>query len=160
MSSELKKSAQRVQQALDAFGFALQVREFAASTRTAQDAADAIGCTVGQIAKSLIFKGKDSQLPILVIASGCNRVNEKAVKQHLGEKLDKADAAFVLEHTGYAIGGIPPVGHASSMVTILDADLLQYEEIWAAAGTPNAVFRLTPQILLDMTGATVLDVKK
>ena len=84
MASELKKSAQRVQQALDAFGFALQVREFSASTRTSQEAADAIGCTIGQIAKSLIFKGKDSQSPILVIASGANRVNEKAVRNHLG----------------------------------------------------------------------------
>jgi prolyl-tRNA editing enzyme YbaK/EbsC (Cys-tRNA(Pro) deacylase) len=108
MSSDLKKSAQKVQQALDAFGFELRVKEFAESTRTSQEAADAIGCTVGQIAKSLIFKGKDSQSPILVIASGANRVNEKAVKAHLGEKLEKADAAFVLEHTGYAIGGIPP----------------------------------------------------
>ena len=160
MSSDLKKSAQKVPQALDAFGFELRVKEFSESTRTSQEAADAIGCTVGQIAKSLIFKGKDSQSPILVIASGANRVNEKAVKAHLGEKLEKADAAFVLEHTGYAIGGIPPVGHATAITTIVDEDLLQYEEIWAAAGTPNSVFRLTPQILVEMTKGAVLEVKK
>jgi len=160
MCSELKKSAQKVQQVLDGFGFALQVKEFSASTRTSQEAADAIGCLVGQIAKSLVFRGKESGRPILVIASGANRVDEKAVRAHIGEKPDKADAAFVLEHTGYAIGGIPPVGHAGEMVTVVDEDLLQYAEIWAAAGTPNAVFRLTPQMLLEMTGGTVLAVRK
>ncbi len=160
MCTDLKKSAQKVQQVLDGFGFALQVKEFSASTRTSQEAADAIGCLVGQIAKSLVFRGKESGRPILVIASGANRVDEKAVRAHIGEKPDKADAAFVLEHTGYAIGGIPPVGHAGEMVTVVDEDLLQYAEIWAAAGTPNAVFRLTPQMLLEMTGGTVLAVRK
>lgn len=160
MCTDLKKSAQKVQQVLDGFGFALQVKEFSASTRTSQEAADAIGCLVGQIAKSLVFRGKESGRPILVIASGANRVDEKAVRAHIGEKPDKADAAFVLEHTGYAIGGIPPVGHAGGMVTVVDEDLLQYAEIWAAAGTPNAVFRLTPQMLLEMTGGTVLAVRK
>ncbi|GFM38561.1 YbaK/EbsC family protein [Desulfovibrio psychrotolerans] len=160
MCTELKKSAQKVQQVLDSFGLALQVKEFSASTRTSQEAADAIGCQVGQIAKSLVFRGKESGRPILVIASGANRVDEKAVRAHIGEKPDKADAAFVLEHTGYAIGGIPPVGHAGEMVTVVDEDLLQYDEIWAAAGTPNAVFRLTPQMLLEMTKGTVLAVRK
>ena len=105
MSSSLKKPAARVQAVLDEFGYELNVTEFPESTRTAQEAADAIGCTVGQIAKSLIFKGKTSQKPILIITSGANRVNEKKVKEYIGEKLGKADADFVREHTGFAIGG-------------------------------------------------------
>lgn len=133
--------------------------EFSNSTRTAQEAADAIGCTVGQIAKSLIFKGKTSQKPILIIASGTNRVNEKLVKEYVGEKLEKADADFVLEHTGFAIGGVPPVGHITSINTFIDEDLMQYDEIWAAAGTPNAVFKLTPKILLEITKGSVIKVK-
>lgn len=134
MSSNLKKSAEKVQRILNELGFELNVMEFPASTRTAQEAADAIGCTIGQIAKSLIFKGKSSQKPILIIASGTNRVNEKVVKEYIGEKLEKADADFVLEHTGYAIGGIPPVGHTEPISTFIDEDLMQYSEIWAAAG--------------------------
>lgn len=159
MSSNLKKSAARVQKALNEFGFELNVIEFSNSTRTAQEAADAIGCTVGQIAKSLIFKGKTSQKPILIIASGTNRVNEKLVKEYVGEKLEKADADFVLEHTGFAIGGVPPVGHITSINTFIDEDLMQYDEIWAAAGTPNAVFKLTPKILLEITKGSVIKVK-
>jgi len=159
MSSNLKKSAARVQKALNEFGFELNVIEFSNSTRTAQEAADAIGCTVGQIAKSLIFKGKTSQKPILIIASGTNRVNEKLVKEYVGEKLEKADADFVLEHTGFAIGGVPPVGHITSISTFIDEDLMQYDEIWAAAGTPNAVFKLTPKILLEITKGSVIKVK-
>lgn len=159
MSSNLKKSAARVQKAVNEFGFELNVIEFSNSTRTAQEAADAIGCTVGQIAKSLIFKGKTSQKPILIIASGTNRVNEKLVKEYVGEKLEKADADFVLEHTGFAIGGVPPVGHITSISTFIDEDLMQYDEIWAAAGTPNAVFKLTPKILLEITKGSVIKVK-
>lgn len=139
MSSSLKKPAARVQAVLDEFGYELNVTEFPESTRTAQEAADAIGCTVGQIAKSLIFKGKTSQKPILIITSGANRVNEKKVKEYIGEKLGKADADFVREHTGFAIGGVPPVGHIKPITTYIDEDLMQYDEIWAAAGTPNSV---------------------
>ena len=94
---------------------------------------------MGQIAKSLIFKGKTSQKPILIITSGANRVNEKKVKEYIGEKLGKADADFVREHTGFAIGGVPPVGHIKPITTYIDEDLMQYDEIWAAAGTPNSV---------------------
>src|SRR5690606_11880215 len=133
--------------------------EFPESTRTAQEAADAIGCTVGQIAKSLIFKGKTSQKPILIITSGANRVNEKKVKEYIGEKLGKADADFVREHTGFAIGGVPPVGHIKPITTYIDEDLMQYDEIWAAAGTPNSVFKLTPSILADMTKGRIIKVK-
>ena len=133
--------------------------EFSESTRTAQEAADAIGCTVGQIAKSLIFKGRTSQKPILIITSGANRVNEKTIKEYTGEKLKKADAEFVLEHTGFSIGGVPPVGHTKPLTTFIDEDLMQYEEIWAAAGTPNAVFKLTPKILAEMTKGRIIKVK-
>jgi len=159
MSSSLKKSAERVQAVLNEFGFELNVVEFSDSTRTAQEAANAIGCTVGQIAKSLIFKGKSSQKPILIIASGANRVNEKVVKEYAGEKLEKADAEFVLEHTGFAIGGVPPVGHVKPITTFIDEDLTQYSEIWAAAGTQHAVFKLTPEILIKITEGKVIKVK-
>ncbi|NLU35665.1 MAG: YbaK/EbsC family protein [Clostridiales bacterium] len=159
MSSSLKKPAARVQAVLDEFGYELNVTEFPESTRTAQEAADAIGCTVGQIAKSLIFKGKTSQKPILIITSGANRVNEKKVKEYIGEKLGKADADFVREHTGFAIGGVPPVGHIKPITTYIDEDLMQYYEIWAAAGTPNSVFKLTPSILADMTKGRIIKVK-
>ena len=140
MSSSLKKPAARVQAVLDEFGYELNVTEFPESTRTAQEAADAIGCTVGQIAKSLIFKGKTSQKPILIITSGANRVNEKKVKEYIGEKLGKADADFVREHTGFAIGGVPPVGHIKPITTYIDEDLMQYDEIWAASGNPKLGF--------------------
>jgi len=159
VSSGLKKSAEKVQNVLNEFGYELKVTKFPDSTRTAQEAANAIGCTVGQIAKSLIFMGKTSQKPILIIASGANRVNEKAVKEYTGEKLEKADAEFVLEHTGFVIGGVPPVGHKTPITTFIDEDLMQYDEIWAAAGTPNAVFKLTPQILVEITKGSVIKVK-
>ncbi len=159
MSSKFKKSTERVQAVLNEFGFDLDVVEFPESTRTAQEAADTIGCTVGQIAKSLIFKGKTSQKPILIITSGSNRVNEKAVKEYIGEKIEKADADFVLEHTGFVIGGIPPVGHTNPITTFIDEDLMQYDEIWAAAGTPNSVFKLTPKILVEITKGSIIRVK-
>ena len=159
MSSVLSKSAEKVQNVLNEFGFELNVLELPDSTRTAQEAANTIGCEVSQIAKSLIFKGKTSQKPILVVASGSNRVNEKVIKAHLREKLEKADADFVLEHTGFAIGGIAPIGHKNLITTLIDEDLLQYEEIWAAAGTPHAVFKLTPKILVEITKGLIISVK-
>lgn len=149
----------RVKVVLDEFGYDFNILKFSDSTRTAQDAAKAVGCEIGQIAKSLIFKGKESQRPILIIASGSNRVNEKTVEKYIGEKLEKADADFVLEHTGFAIGGVPPVGHIKQVDTYIDEDLLQYDEIWAAAGTPNSVFKLTPKILLEITKGTVISIK-
>ncbi|WP_326513675.1 YbaK/EbsC family protein [Clostridium intestinale] len=159
MSSNLKKSAEKVQSVLNEFGFELNVIELSDSTRTAQEAANTIGCTVSQIAKSLIFQGKTSKNPVLIIASGTNRINEKAIKEYIGEKLGKADADFVLEHTGFAIGGIPPIGHKNPIATFIDEDLMQYEEIWAAAGTPNAVFKLTPKILAEITKGNIICVK-
>lgn len=158
MSTPLKPSAQRVQDELLARGYANRVVEFADSTRTAAEAAAAVGCTVGQIAKSLLFRGHTSGQPILIIASGANRVHENRVASRIGEKLDKADADFVREVTGFAIGGVPPLGHARPLTTYVDQDLLTYDEIWAAAGHPHAVFRLTPAELVAMTGGTVLAV--
>jgi prolyl-tRNA editing enzyme YbaK/EbsC (Cys-tRNA(Pro) deacylase) len=158
MSQELSASARKVQEALSALGLPLQVVELPASTRTAVEAAAAIGCTVGQIVKSLIFKARRSERPVLVIASGANRVDEKRIEALIGEPLGKADADFVRQHTGFVIGGVPPVGHSEKLESFVDRDLLQYEEIWAAAGTPNAVFRLTPQDLVKMTGGRVVQI--
>lgn len=155
----LKPSAQKVQDTLTARGFANQIVEFSESTRTSAEAAAAVGCTVGQIAKSLIFAGKQSGRAVLAIASGSNRVDEKKLKALLGENIVRPDADFVRSQTGYVIGGVPPVGHAQPLVTYIDADLLQYEEIWAAAGHPNAVFPLTPAELVAMTGGTVAKIK-
>ncbi len=160
MTISLHPSAQRVQDAVKALGFDFTIVEFAETTRTAEDAAKAIGCTVAQIAKSLVFKGKESGKPILVIASGANRVNEKAVEAALGEPIGRADAEFVRERTSFVIGGVPPVGHAEILTTFIDEDLLKLDEIWAAAGTPNAVFRLKPNDLLSMTTGTVLNISE
>lgn len=159
MSQPLSRSAQKVQDALTANGFgAIEVVELPDSTRTAQEAADAIGCTVAQIAKSLVFKGAESGQPVLVIASGTNRVNTDRIAAHLGEPLARADADYVREKTGFAIGGVPPVGHAEPLRTFIDQDLRQHAVIWAAAGTPRAVFRLTPGDLERMTGGDVIAV--
>jgi prolyl-tRNA editing enzyme YbaK/EbsC (Cys-tRNA(Pro) deacylase) len=155
-----KDSARRVQAALSARGFDFSVREFPASTRTSAEAAAAIGCEVAQIAKSLVFRGRASGRPVLVIASGANRVDEEAVAALLGEKIARADADFVRAKTGFAIGGVPPVGHDTAPVTLIDRDLLDLDEIWAAAGTPNAVFRLAPQDLVALTGGQVADIKQ
>jgi len=142
------KTAQRVQALL---GPDYQVLEFEQSTRSAADAAAAIGCPVAAIAKSLVFRGADGG-GVLVIASGANRVDEAKVAALLGQTIGRADADFVRERTGYAIGGVAPVGHARPLTIVLDRDLLALGEIWAAAGTPNAVFRMTPQQLRELTG--------
>jgi len=155
----LSSSAQKVQDILASGGFKCSVIEFAESTRTAQEAADRAGCTLGQITKSLIFMGKASHKPILVLTSGSNRVDEKRISEYAGEAIVRADADFVRTVTGYAIGGVPPLGHAQEMETYLDEDLLQYATIWAAAGTPNAIFELTPGDLQKMTGGKVAQVK-
>ena len=160
MADTLSASARRVQQALEAQGVDLQVIELQDSTRTATEAAQAIGCAVGQIVKSLIFKGKKTQQPYLVLASGVNRVDEKKLRRIVGEKIGKADADFVRAHTGFAIGGVSPVGHPGPLQTVVDEDLLQYDLLWAAAGTPHAVFALTPPDLQLLTGGQVEDVKR
>ena len=158
--ARLKPAAQRVQAALAAKGLDFEVREFPASTRTSAEAAAAIGCAVAQIAKSLIFRAKDSDRPVLVVASGVNRVDEKKVAAAIGEKIGRADAAFVRERTGFAIGGVPPLGHLEAPLVVLDEDLQAFEEIWAAAGTPNAVFRLSPADLPALAGGAFVSVKQ
>ncbi len=156
MAEKLSPSAQKVQDALASLGFTLEVVELPGSTRTAVEAAQAVGCEVGQIVKSLVFKTRRSSQPVLVIASGTNRVNEHVFETFLGEPLGKADADFVRQRTGFVIGGVPPLGHAEQLTTFIDQDLFQYDEIWAAAGTPHAVFRLHPQDLPRMIGGKVV----
>ncbi len=130
--------------------------EFEASTRTSKNAATALGCSVAEIAKSLIFKAADGR-PVLVIASGVNRVDEAKLRALLGQDIGRADADFVRSSTGFAIGGVPPLGHASEPIVLIDSDLMQFASLWAAAGTPNAVFKLTPADLLQLTGGRVAD---
>ena len=156
MTTPLKASAQRVQDALHERGFTNQVSELPTSTRTAAEAAAAIGCTVGQIAKSLLFQGATSGRALLVIASGSNRVDEQRAAALFGEPLHKPKADFVREQTGFVIGGVPPIGHDQPLTTLLDEDLLAYEQIWAAAGHPHAIFQLTPAELVAMTGGQVV----
>ncbi len=155
MLSDLSASARRVQEALQEHGLDCQVVELPDSTRTAPEAAAAIGCQVAQIVKSLVFRGRHTDRPILVIASGANRVNEKRLGELAGEPVEKASADFVRERTGFAIGGVPPLGHAEPLLTFIDQDLLRYDIVWAAAGTPHAVFRLTPSQLIRVAGGKV-----
>jgi prolyl-tRNA editing enzyme YbaK/EbsC (Cys-tRNA(Pro) deacylase) len=157
--SELAPSAKKVQAAGAALGLDIAVREMAQPTRTAEEAASACGVTIGQIVKSLVFLGADSGKPYLLLVSGANRVNEKGVATHLGEKLKRPDAETVRALTGFAIGGIPPFGHDTKLATYMDRDLMRYEVIWAAAGTPKAVFRTAPGKLQEAAGAIVIDVK-
>ena len=159
-ASPLPQAAQRVQDALDARGHAGRVRVMPASTRTSAEAAAAIGCTVAQIAKSLIFRAKPSQRAVLVIASGVNRVDEKKIAALVGEGIGKADADFVREKTGFVIGGVPPLAHDTPSVVLIDRDLLTLTDIWAAAGTPHAVFPMTPDQLVTLTGGRIADVKQ
>ncbi len=156
----LSPSAQKVQEVLRERGFGhLEVFEHTRSTRTAQEAAEAVGAAVGQIVKSLIFRGVQSGKPYLLLVSGPNRVHEAKVAEVIGEGLERADPGFVREVTGFVIGGVPPVGHATPLETLIDPDLLQHDCIWAAAGTPNAVFGLTPDELLRLTGGRTVPMK-
>lgn len=159
MTAPLNASAQKVQDALDARGYThCRVVEMPDSTRTAAEAAAAIGCTVAQIAKSLVFRGARSGAPVLVIASGTNRVDPQRLAALIGEPVEKPDADYVRERTGFVIGGVPPLGHSEPIRTFIDRDLLAFGEIWAAAGTPRAVFRLTPDDLVSMTGGEVAEI--
>ncbi|SMC19885.1 Cys-tRNA(Pro) deacylase, prolyl-tRNA editing enzyme YbaK/EbsC [Andreprevotia lacus DSM 23236] len=156
----MSDSMRRVEAALLAAGMSTEIVEFDASTKTSADAAAAIGCEVAQIAKSVILRAKQSERHVLVVTSGINRVDEKAVAALVGEKIGRADADFVREKTGYVIGGVSPVAHASEPITLIDEDLLGMAEIWAAAGTPNSVFKLTPEQLLALTAGQVAKVKE
>lgn len=155
----LSPSAQKVDEALRALGYDFKIIEHAESTRTAQEAAERAGCELGQIVKSLIFRGQETGKPILVLTSGANRVDEKRIGEYAGEAIGRADADFARTVTGFAIGGIPPVGHTQKIETYFDEDFLQYETIWAAAGNPNAIFELPTSALRKMTDAKVVRVK-
>jgi Cys-tRNA(Pro) deacylase len=154
----LSASAQRVQDALEAAGVATTIVEYDVPARTSAEAAAVLGCTVAQIAKSLVFRAA-SGAPVLVIASGANRVDERKVATQVGEPIGKADAAFVRECTGYAIGGIPPLGHARALTTLIDGDLQQYSVVYAAGGTPHAMFPIAPAELVRVAGGKVADVR-
>jgi prolyl-tRNA editing enzyme YbaK/EbsC (Cys-tRNA(Pro) deacylase) len=151
MVEKLSESACRVQAFLLARGYDFAVSELPGSAGTAREAAESLGCSVSEIAKSLIFKDEQTGEPVLVIASGSNRVDVAKIEAATGLKLGRADGKYVKEKVGFAIGGIPPVAHSSSLRTILDPDLKRYKTIWAAAGTPHAVFRLNPADLEPLT---------
>jgi prolyl-tRNA editing enzyme YbaK/EbsC (Cys-tRNA(Pro) deacylase) len=155
----LGPSVRRVQEALAAAGGGHTVVTLEQSARTSAQAASAVGCRVDQIAKSLVFRGVRSQRAVLVIASGANRVDERKVAGLLAEPIDRADAEFVRQRTGFAIGGVAPVAHAEPLTILIDEDLLQWPEIWAAAGHPNTVFKLTPDDLVRLTRGRVAAVK-
>jgi len=153
----LSASAQRVQDALNATGIAAAIIEYDVPARTSAEAAAVLGCSVAQIAKSLIFKTASGS-PILVIASGANRVDEAKVAAFVGESIGRADAQFVRDCTGYAIGGIPPLGHARKLSTLIDRELLRFDTIYAAGGTPHAMFPLSPADLVRVVDGRVTDV--
>jgi prolyl-tRNA editing enzyme YbaK/EbsC (Cys-tRNA(Pro) deacylase) len=155
----INPSAQKIQNILSELGSGYKVIEFTESTRTAQEAADRVGCQLGQIVKSLIFGGKASNKGILVLTSGSNRVDENKLSKYAGEPIGRADPEFVRTITGFAIGGVPPVGHIQPLETYIDEDLLQYSEVWAAAGTPNAVFQLPSSDLVRITSGKITRVK-
>ncbi len=159
MTQALSRSARRIQDALASLGTAFEVVELPSSTRTAVEAAAAIGCSVEQIAKSILFRTVKEKKPVMVIASGVNRVNEARIADVVGEPVEKADAAYVREKTGFVIGGVPPIGHAEPIYTIIDEDLLKLSELWAAAGTPNSVFKLSAASLLEMTAGSLRSIK-
>ena len=153
----LSEAAQRVQDAIRAAGFANTVLELEVPVRTAAAAAAAVGCRPEQIVKSLVFRGESGRA-VLVVASGGHRVSETKLAALLGEPLAMGPAKFVREVTGYAIGGIPPVGHATPIETIVDAHLLALGGLWAAAGHPNSLFTLTADELVQMTRGRVAEV--
>lgn len=157
--SELPAAARRVEAAARELGVSIAIQAMPASTRTAAEAAAAVGATVGQIVKSLVFKTKESGRPVLFLVSGDNRLNERTVGERIGQPIARADADFVRQVTGFAIGGIPPFGHTTRLDTYFDEDLLQYETIWAAAGTPNCVFSISPAALRHAAGARPISVK-
>jgi len=152
-------SVQRVQEALAAAGGDHTVVALEQSARTSAQAASAVGCQVDQIAKSLVFRGARSQRAVLVIASGANRVDEAKLAALIAEPVGRADPDFVRQRTGFAIGGVAPVAHAEPLTILIDEDLLRWPEIWAAAGHPNTVFKLTPADLVRITGGRVAEVK-
>lgn len=152
-------SRERVERALAELGIASEIVEFPQGTRTCADAAAAIGCSVAQIAKSVVLRAKHSDRPVVVIASGANRVCERKVAELIGEPVGRADADFVRAKTGFAIGGVAPVGHAGPVCLLVDRDLLAIDPLWAAAGTPSTVFRVSAAALGALPSARLADVR-
>ncbi|NNM74669.1 YbaK/EbsC family protein [Enterovirga aerilata] len=153
MSRPLPSASERVRETAAGHGLALEIREHAAPTRTAEEAAAACGCEVGAIVKSLVFAGRTSGEPFLLLVSGSNRVDEELAAAETGEPIVRPDGKAVRAWTGFAIGGIPPFGHARPLRTFMDEHLLRYGQVWAAAGTPNTVFPIDPRDLMRVTGA-------
>lgn len=158
MTEQLPDSVRKVHDALVAAGVEPRIVQLPNSARTSAEAAMAIGCDVAQIAKSIVFRRTDTNAAVLVIASGANRVNEKLAASYFGAELGKANADFVRAATGFVIGGVPPLGHEAPIEKLIDRDLLRYETIWAAAGTPHAVFAITPHELFHASGGRMADV--
>jgi prolyl-tRNA editing enzyme YbaK/EbsC (Cys-tRNA(Pro) deacylase) len=158
MSPAGTPASARVIEAFGWAGLAIEVREHATPTRTAEEAAAACGCPIGAIVKSLVFAVRDTGEPRLLLVSGANRVDEAAVAGETGEALVRPDAKAVRAWTGFAIGGIPPLGHTTALPTFLDRDLLDHARVWAAAGTPTSVFAIAPRDLVGATGATIIRV--
>jgi prolyl-tRNA editing enzyme YbaK/EbsC (Cys-tRNA(Pro) deacylase) len=159
MSQNIPPESLLVQSWLISHGFQPEIRYQDEPTHTSQAAADALGCNLGQIAKSLIFYEVATSNPVLIIASGANRVDKLKVGEYLGQKIKTASPDFVLEVTGFAVGGVPPVAHKTPLKTLIDEDLMQYDIIYAAAGHPHTLFAIPPQTLIQITGATIVAVK-
>jgi prolyl-tRNA editing enzyme YbaK/EbsC (Cys-tRNA(Pro) deacylase) len=159
MKPAIHPTALRIQDVLAAAGVQAQVVEFEQATRTSAEAAQAIGCSVAEIAKSIVFRIKSSGIAVLVVTSGDNRVSEKKVAQLVGEPIGKADADFVRQATGFVIGGVAPVGHQQTVRILIDRDLQRFERVWAAAGTPYSVFPIAPEALRQLTGQPWADVR-
>ena len=157
--AHLKRSAQLIQHALRAKGLSCEVKELPDTTRSAKEAAKAIGCEVAEIAKSLVFRNIDQDVPVLVIASGPNRVDEAKISEILTCDIEMASPDYVRESTGFAIGGVPPLGHKTPLTTLIDQDLMSFDEIWAAAGTPFSVFMIEPHALVEATQARIVEVQ-
>jgi prolyl-tRNA editing enzyme YbaK/EbsC (Cys-tRNA(Pro) deacylase) len=148
----MKAANERVKNCLDSFGIAVEIRILSAAVRTARLAAEALGCEVGQIANSLIFRDVNNEQAVLIMCAGDRRVDLRKVKAQTAIDLGKADAEFVRQQTGFAIGGVPPVAHARPLRCLLDASLQRYARVWAAAGTPESIFCMTPLELQKITG--------
>jgi prolyl-tRNA editing enzyme YbaK/EbsC (Cys-tRNA(Pro) deacylase) len=156
--NELKSAVRRFAQRARTLGLEITIRQYDKSTRTAKEAATACGCAVGQIVKSLIFRGQASAKPYILLVSGANQVDVLSVGSLIGEMLQRPEAAFVREVTGFAIGGIPPLGHDVAIITYMDEDLLKYDTVWAAAGTPDSVFAIDPRTLAEKSRAHIIAV--
>jgi prolyl-tRNA editing enzyme YbaK/EbsC (Cys-tRNA(Pro) deacylase) len=158
MGDRLPKSAQKVASRAEELGLSVHIVEIAASTRTADEAAAVCGCRVGQIVKSLVFRGRTTGRALLILVSGDNRVDIKCVAGDIGEPVERPEADWVRAETGYAIGGIPPFGHDRPLATFMDRALIAHTTVWAAAGTPNCVMAIDPARLATVTRARVIDV--